>query len=65
MQNNLMEIKERGLEDSEIDMYKLINIFFKNNYEENFVFLSFSDKAKLLNFANFFLSLAKYGTIKK
>ncbi|ALQ39177.1 hypothetical protein RN87_01000 [Fusobacterium hwasookii ChDC F174] len=30
MQNNLMEIKERGLEDSEIDMYKLINIFFKN-----------------------------------
>ena len=42
-----------------------VNIFFKNNYEENFVFLSFSDKAKLLNFANFLLSLAKYGTIKK
>lgn len=42
-----------------------VNIFFKNNYEENFVFLSFDNKAKLLNFANFLLSLAKYGTIKK
>ena len=52
MQNQYIEIDKSLFKEK-------VNIFFKNNYEENFVFLSFSDKTKLLNFANFLLKIIK------